>query len=222
MKYFSPKFTSFLQQLSDNNHKNWFDEHRQDYEKFVKEPFERFVSDLIIAIQGFDDDIQIPPKKAIFRINRDIRFSKDKTPYKVHRSAVLSRNNRKEEFPAYYLRIDKDNIHIGGGLFNLSKENLYKVREEIMYNEQEFKKLVEARDFVKIFGSLKGEKNKLLKPPFKEIADQSPILFNKQYYYMTSFSNKIIFQEDIIDQISTKYKEAYPLNQFLKVALEEG
>jgi uncharacterized protein (TIGR02453 family) len=175
MSYFTQDFIDFFQELTLNNTKDWFDENRKRYEKSVKEPFEKFINDLILAIQEFDPSIQIPPKQAIFRINRDIRFSNDKTPYKINRSAVLSRLNRKEEYPAYYLRIDAHSIQIGGGVFNLSKESLYKVREEIIYNEAQYIEATTDPTFNKFFPQMLGAKNKILKAPFKEAAENTPI-----------------------------------------------
>ena len=222
MKYFSKDFIQFLKELRENNNKDWFDKNRNRYEQEVKLPFEKFIGDLILAIQAFDPVIQINPKKAIFRINRDIRFSNDKTPYKVHRSAVLARESRKEEYPAYYLRIDPDTLFIGGGVFNLSKDSLYKVREEIMYNEKAFNALIEDKDFKRNFGEIKGEKNKILKPPFKEVADESPILYHKQFYYMQQFDNQKILSEDLIEFIAEKYRSAVGVNKFLQLPLEEA
>lgn len=221
MVYFTQEFINFFKELTLNNQKEWFDQNRKRYEKHVKEPYQKFISDLILAVQEIDPSIQITPNKAIFRINRDIRFSNDKTPYKVNRSAVLSKFNRKEEYPAYYIRIDTERLHLGGGLFSLSKESLYKVREEIMYNEKEFDRIMNNPLFIKNFTEMKGEKNKILRPPFKEAAEQIPILYNKQFYYMNSFSNTIILEEGLIQFIVEKYKSALSVNNFLQVALEE-
>ena len=221
MKYFSKDFIQFLRELNENNNKEWFDENRKRYEQNVKKPFELFIGDLILAVQEFDPKIQINPKKAIFRINRDVRFSKDKTLYKTQRSAVLNKRSRKEEFPAYYLRIDQEQLHIGGGLFNLSTEGLYKAREEIMYNEEGFTKAIQSRSFKDVFGDLKGEKNKVLRAPFKEVAEETPVLYQKQFYYMTSFSNQKILEEDIVPFIVKQLQAAYPLNKFFQEAFTE-
>ncbi|MFQ3213051.1 MAG: hypothetical protein ACJAT1_000105 [Marivirga sp.] len=221
MAYFTQDFIDFFKELTLNNTKDWFDENRKRYEKIVKEPFERFITDLVLAIQEFDPSIQIPPKKAIFRINRDIRFSNDKTPYKINRSAVLSRHNRKEQYPAYYLRIDANNIQIGGGVFNLSKDGLYKVREEIMYNEAQYLQAATGDKFNQFFPEMLGAKNKILKAPFKAAAEQTPILYNKQFYYMANYSNKVILEDNLIPFIVEKLATAYPVNKFLQFALEE-
>ena len=90
MKYFSSDYLEFFKELAPNNNKDWFDKNRKRYIDSVKEPFKKFVTDLIQEISKVDDEVQIEAKDAIFRINRDIRFSKDKTPYKLNNSAIIS------------------------------------------------------------------------------------------------------------------------------------
>lgn len=103
MKYFTPEYINFFNNLEKNNSKIWFDENRKLYEESVKKPFNSFISELILEILQFDDSIDIHTKNAIFRINRDIRFSKDKTPYNTHKRAALVKGGRKSPYPGYYL-----------------------------------------------------------------------------------------------------------------------
>ena len=104
MKYFTQDYLDFFKELAANNHKEWFDENRKRYEKSVKDPFKKFVEALIAETHKFDPSVNIEAKDAIFRINRDIRFSKDKTPYKLDRSAIISSGGRKDHsIPGFYI-----------------------------------------------------------------------------------------------------------------------
>jgi uncharacterized protein (TIGR02453 family) len=94
MVYFEKDYFEFFKELAANNHKEWFDVNRSRYHSSVKEPFDKFIADLITEVHKIDKKIEIAPKDAIFRINRDIRFSKDKTPYKLNRSAIISPRQR--------------------------------------------------------------------------------------------------------------------------------
>ncbi|MCB0846293.1 MAG: DUF2461 domain-containing protein, partial [Bacteroidetes bacterium] len=96
MPYFTPDYIAFFEELARNNTKEWFDQNRSRYEKSVKKPFYAFVERMIDLISEDDPAVMITPKDAIFRINRDIRFSNDKTPYKTNFSAVVSPGGRKE------------------------------------------------------------------------------------------------------------------------------
>lgn len=221
MAYFNNDFINFFEELAENNHKEWFDENRKRYEKEVKDPFKSFIADLILAVQEFDPEIMIKPKDAIFRINRDIRFSKNKQPYKNNVAAYISRSSKKEQFPGYYVHLDATGIWLGGGLYDLSTENIYKVRQEILYNENEINEVMRNSDFKKEFGGLQGNKNKILKPPYKEYGDQIPLLYNKQFYFMSQYGKDKITSNNLVSFCADKFQKAYPVNKFLRQAVEE-
>jgi hypothetical protein len=199
MAYFSSDFVKFFEELEKNNHKEWFDENRKRYEKEIKNPFKALVSDLILAIQKFDPEIMIKPKDAIFRINRDIRFSKNKQPYKNNVAAYIS---------------------LGGGLYDLSTENIYKVRQEILYNEKDLQEALHSNGFTKEYGELQGQKNKILKPPFKEFGEEIPLLYQKQFYYMKRYPSTKITSDKLVDFCADKFEKALPVNKFLRLAVK--
>jgi uncharacterized protein (TIGR02453 family) len=219
MAYFTKDFINFYKELEQNNHKEWFDENRKRYEKVVKTPFRKFLADLILEVQKFDPEIMIEPKNAVFRINRDIRFSKDKRPYKTNAAAVISRINKKEEFPAYYVNIDLSGLMVGGGMYSLSTDTLNKVRQEILYSDKEFEEIITG-DFKKEFGEIKGEQNKILKPPYKEASEKLPILFNKQFYFMKNLPLETIYKDNLPEILAEKMQAALALNQFLRRAID--
>ncbi len=222
MAYFTKDFVKFFQELGENNRKEWFDANRGSYESEVKQPFRNLVGDLILAIQAFDTNIHIETKKAVFRINRDVRFSNNTQPYKTNVAAVISRFNKKEEYPCYYISINAEKLMIGGGLYALSKENLYKVRQEILYNENEFKAAINGKKFQTEFGGLKGDKNKILKPPFKEVAIDLPILYHKQFFFMKEYPLSLIYKESLVEEVAKALQTALPLQNFLREALIEN
>ena len=97
MAYFTKDFIDFFKELAANNKKEWFDFNRKRYEKSVKQPFAEFVQEMIDRIRADDPKVDISTKDAIFRINRDVRFSKDKTPYKTHMAAIVSARGKKDK-----------------------------------------------------------------------------------------------------------------------------
>lgn len=113
MKYFTDDFAKFFKDLAKNNHKEWFHENKKRYESSVKYPFTLFLKDLITEIQKFGTALDIEPKDCILRINKDIRFSKDKTPYNLHYTAFISKDGKKDKsIPGLFLRFSPEEIGI--------------------------------------------------------------------------------------------------------------
>lgn len=221
MNYFSPDFLDFFKELAANNHKDWFDENRKRYEVNVKKAFEVFITDLIAAIQKQDKKIEITYKEAIFRINRDIRFSKNKEPYKLNRSAIISPNGRKDKaFPGLYLEMGPEHFRIYGGVFQPDKEQLYAIRETIVSNPKEFNKLLKDKKFAAIFGEIRGEKNKVIPKEFKEQGEQIPLVYNKQFYWFTQFEPELIESENLLDKTMEVYLANKKFMDYFAKAME--
>lgn len=158
MAYFNENFKKFFKDLNKNNNKEWFDANRKTYTKEVKEPFADFVDQVISQVQKHEPKVRITSKEAIFRINKDIRFSKDKTPYKTFVSANISEYGRKDKsYPGLYLELSADSIKVYGGAYVLENPTLYKVRTYIAQNLSAFQSAKSQKDFVKKFGTIKGE-----------------------------------------------------------------
>lgn len=218
--YLSKAFHDFFIELAANNHKDWMDANKKRYQNDVKKPFENLVAALQDEVSSFDEPIELKPGNAIFRINRDIRFSKDKTPYKTDRSAIISKYGRKDKmYPGYYLSVSPEKVMIGGGAYFLDKDNLFKVRQEIAYNMDEFEQLINDSKFVKHFGKVLGEKNKVLPKEFKADAEKQPLIYNKGFYFMKELDANFIFDKDLIKKIGDYYQAALPFNQFLRRAI---
>ena len=220
MKHFTQNFIDFFSELEKNNNKEWFDINRKTYELEVKKPFYDFATNMILAISQFDNSVDKDPKKAIFRINRDIRFAKDKTPYNTDVRAAFVNGGRKSSFPGYYISIGSDKIHVGGGLYAIEKDNLESLRNYILDNQMEFYDLINDKEFKSVFGEIQGEKNKKLKPEFKAILNKNPLIANKQFYFMTEISSKdFLLNENLIKELIKMYKAGYSFNKFLSDAI---
>jgi uncharacterized protein (TIGR02453 family) len=220
MSYFSPDYLQFFKELSANNHKEWFDLNRKRYEREVKLPFNAFVSELIEAVHQKDPEIQLAPKDAIFRINRDIRFSKDKTPYKNRMSAIISPFGRKDKsYPGLYVEIGPEHLRVYGGLYMLSTQQIYHVRNAIVHNLDLFKSLYSAKKFRDHYGEIRGEQAKRLPKEFQGAAEKEPLVYNKNWYYFQNFDPKTAERDDLLDLVMESYVAGKPLLDFFKEAI---
>lgn len=223
MAYFTTGYTNFFKGLAANNHKEWFHDHKKQYEQEVKAPFKAFIGDLIAAIQQrYDKELDILPQEAIFRINRDIRFSKDKTPYKLNRSAIISRGGRKnKQYPGFYLQLGVDENWLGGGAYMLDKDNLRAVRQYIIEHPQQVQQLLNAPTLLNLYGGIQGDKNKRLPKEFKAAQENLPIIANKQFYFMKTYEDdeSIILKENLLEWVLEHYEVGIAWNAFLIEAL---
>ena len=221
MTYFDSEYLEFFKTLAANNHKDWFDANRATYVKSVKKPFANFIDNLITETSKIDTEIGITHKEAIFRVNRDVRFSRDKTPYKLRMSAIISKYGRKDKsYPGLYVEIGPEKLGIYGGLFRPSTQELRKIRQLIVDNIDLFNNLVTDKNFTILFGAIKGEKNKRIAKEFTNIAPQQPLLFNKQWYYTASLNSDVITSNTLMQTILAYFSAMQGLNNFFKLALK--
>jgi uncharacterized protein (TIGR02453 family) len=217
MAWFEKEFVAFFLELEVNNYKEWFHENKKRYEQYVREPFNNFVAEMISRIEKDDPSITLEPKDAVFRINRDIRFSKDKRPYKNHVSAVISRGGRKNlEVPGCYIEFKAEGIQYYGGAYHIEKEPLERVRHLISSDPGAFTKIIKDKKFVDTFGEVLGEKNKRLPKEFEKAAEDQPLLFNKSFYFGTKRDLPLLFSDDLPDEIFKLYLAGKPFNNFFK------
>lgn len=221
MAWFTNDFNAFFKDLAKNNNKEWFDANRKRYESIVKKPFEAFVGEAIKRIARHDKAIAIEPKEAIFRINKDIRFSKDKTPYKLETSAIISPAGRKDHsVPGIYFALGPEAVKIYGGCYQPEKDQLEKIRTAIVRDPKGFRKVVEAKPFVSTFGSVQGEANKVLPAEFKEAAKKEPLIANKQFYVGVDRPAKLVADAKLMDVLMDHYLAMCPFNAWLAGALK--
>ncbi|MFT4770578.1 MAG: hypothetical protein ACI9CP_001904 [Cryomorphaceae bacterium] len=221
MIHFSQDFNQFFKELAANNHKDWFDVNRDRYHKTIKEPFEVFVSDLVDELKKDDPRLNINPKSAIFRINRDIRFSKDKSPYKLNRSAAIAPNGKKSIAQGgIYIEIGPGRMMVGGGAFHPDKEELQSIREAIADNPKRFRKAIEDEKFLKFYEEIYGDENKRL--PSKELmeaAKKEPLIFKKNMYYFCESFPEMVTSDNLIQTIVEQYNAANLIRGFISKAV---
>jgi uncharacterized protein (TIGR02453 family) len=147
---------SFLRELEQHNDKEWFEAHKPRY-KALQDEFKRFVADLIEEISGFDKTlVGLEPKKAVFRIYRDVRFSKNKHPYKTNFGASLAENGRKMTKAGYYIHIQPSGqTMVGGGLYMPGPEELKRIRTAIDQDATPLREVLAEKSFQDFFGALR-------------------------------------------------------------------
>jgi uncharacterized protein (TIGR02453 family) len=216
MAHFNSDYLLFFQELAQNNHKEWFDLNRSRYEKNVKVPFRDFTQVAIDTIAKSDPQFKdLLAKDCVFRINRDIRFSKDKIPYKTMCSAVISPNGKKSKaINGIYFEFTPEHVRFYGGIYSIEKEDLYAVRAGIVANLKEFTSLLEDAEFKKVYGQMLGEKNKIIPPEFREAANDQALIYNKQWYFFVEYPAEEILNDDVLKKLIHAYNVAIPIKQF--------
>lgn len=217
MAWFTKDYIAFFLELAHNNNREWFQENKKRYEQSVKEPFEQFISDLIAKIAQDDANIKISPKQAIFRIYKDVRFSKDKTPYKTRMSALISKGGRKDMVsPGVYLELGAEGLKFYSGCYFVEKEMLLRVRTQLAKNSKPLHKIIDSPAFTETFGSVKGEKNKRLVKAFKLPAEKEPLLFNKSFYITAEMDIDMLLADTLIERVFELYLLAKPFNKYMQ------
>ena len=209
-------YIDFFTGLEKNNNKEWFDAHRSEYEAHVRKPFTELVEATIPGLMEIEPRILPEAKKSLFRINRDIRFSNDKTPYNLMMKSGLSPGGKKSELPGFYLGIGADFVHMGGGLYQLSSESLLKVRTLIASDTEAFLEILKLPDFTQKFGELLGERNKRIDPDFQAVVEKTPYILNKQFYAMAKVpTSEFINGSNQAEHLLEYYRAVQPLHSFL-------
>jgi len=215
---------SFLKSLKKNNNKPWFDANKSKYLE-VRNNFEEFVALLLQKMALFDEDLkELEYKNCLFRINRDVRFSKDKTPYKINFSASFNKGGKKSIYAGYYLHLQPGgNSFIGGGLWRPEPEQLKKVRQEIDYCFPEFKKIIEVPAFKKNYGGLEKDQNQMLINIPKGYEKENPaadFLRMKSFVATKNIADVDLTNPKFMNQIVDSYKTLKPLLNFINRSFE--
>lgn len=214
----------FLKGLKQNNVKEWFDANRKAYDA-ARADFTSLVANVIAQFGKKDETIAaLQAKDCLFRINRDVRFSKDKSPYKTNFGASIARGGKKSIYAGYYIHIEPGNeSFVGGGLWMPEAEHLKKVRQEIDYNLNEFEKLVTAPAFKNVYGNLyTGEDSKLSRPP-KGYDDSNPAieyLKFKSFLGLHPLKDAELTDKHLSQTIEQAFAALHPLILFINTAIE--
>ncbi len=210
----------FLAELAENNHKTWLDANRKRYE-VAKQTFETRVVDLLQALQSFDENLQdLEPKKCIFRINRDVRFSKDKSPYKSNFGAYFQKGGKKAVGAGYYLHLQPNGeSFFAGGIYAPQPIELGKIRQEIDYNLPDFQAIVTNPTFTGLFNGLSGEKMKTTPKGYTIDNPALEYLRFKSFTIWHKVADEFMRQDTWIPTASTAFQAIKPLNDFLNRAV---
>jgi len=207
----------FLTALKCNNNRDWFLLNRPIYLN-AKVNFELFVQEIINKIIVFEPIMKgLEAKSCIFRINRDIRFSNDKSPYKSNFGAFIVQGGKKsgDKFAGYYFHIEPGKSMIAGGAYMPPAPWLSAIREKISENPDEFIKITDSKDFIKYFGKIDGEKLKTAPKGYPSNHPQIELLKFKSYLVVNEVSDKIIPGNDFSDHVLNVFKAMKPLNDYL-------
>lgn len=212
----------FLEDLKANNNRDWFLENKKRYEVFKKD-YHQLVGDFLDVMKPLDPSLEmLEIKHCTFRINRDIRFSKDKSPYKSHLGVWLSSGVKGWNRSGYYVHIEKGASFIAGGLYCPEIEDLKKVRKEIAYFYEDLEEILNNKIFKKEFGNFdRNETNVLKKPPRGYEKDHPAIEFLKLKSFETShkFDIEETTKTNFVSEMSKKLLILKPLNDFINRAL---
>jgi uncharacterized protein (TIGR02453 family) len=220
---FPEKALSFFRQLRKNNNRDWFEAHREDYEQSVKAPMEALTTEVMAAVTRFAPEHAGDPKKAIYRIYRDTRFSNDKTPYKTHTGALLRRADLpKNESSSYYFAVSDKCLEIAGGCYMPGPDQLRVIRAHIAENAKRFEKLVRNRALVTAVGELQG--TQLSRPPKGYCVDTPGIDFirAKQWYHYIELDANLALSPNVVEEIVSRFKKLAPMVDFLNEPLLAG
>jgi uncharacterized protein (TIGR02453 family) len=219
-----PSTIHFLKQLNKNNNKPWFDANRKIYEA-AKADFASFIQQVIDQYGKTDPSVShLAAKECMFRINRDVRFSKDKSPYKNNFVASIEKGGKKAVSSAgYYFHLQPGQAFTGGGIWMPQAEDLKKVRQEIDYNLTDFKKIIAAKAFKTVYGNLSQEAEyKLSRVPKGYEADNpaAEYIKLKSFIAMVRIDDSILTSKDLIKKTIGAFNALRPLIEFINTSIE--
>lgn len=214
---------NFIKNLGENNNKPWFEAHRTNFDN-AKANFQTLVGIVIAELGKTDPDIApLLSKNCVFRQYRDVRFSKDKTPYKNHMGASFDKGGKKSGMAGYYLHIEPGNKSMaGGGLWMPEAPVVRKIRQEIDYNWDEFLSIIQAPEFKKIYGDLSFGEYQLTREP-KGYEKENPAI---EYLKLKSFvairplRDEELLAKDLLKKVTATFTALMPLIQFLNRSQE--
>lgn len=219
----SPSTIKFLKDLKKNNNKPWFDAHRKEYEN-VKTDFAAFIQSVIDKHGKKDNTIShLKAKDCMFRINRDVRFSKDKSPYKTNMGAYINQGGKKSLFGGYYFHCEPGKSFVGGGIWMPMPPELSKLRQEIDYNFAEFKKIISSKKFRSVYNDVSRDAEYVLTRVPKGYEADNPAaeyLKLKSVVAMTPVTDAELTSKDLIKKVTGAFEALQPLLEFLNNSLD--
>jgi uncharacterized protein (TIGR02453 family) len=212
---------SFLIGLQENNTREWMEANKSKYLN-CKQQFEDTISSLIDNIAAFDSHIiGTEPKKCIFRLHRDIRFSKDKRPYKENMGGFISKDGRKGMDGGYYIHIQPGKSMLAGGTYMPPPDILKKIRQEIDYNPDGLIKFMKSSDFKKYFGTFEGDRLKKAPMGYSPDHPNIELLKLKSYIVVHRIEDAELLNPGFLENATRVFKAMLPLNNYIRTALHE-
>jgi uncharacterized protein (TIGR02453 family) len=213
----------FLKDLAKNNNKPWFEDHRSVFES-AKKDFENFIENILKSYAPKDEDLAtLQVKECLFRINRDVRFAKDKSPYKNNMGASINRGGKKSIFAGYYIHCQPGKSFVGGGLWMPMPPETKKIRQEIDYCLDEFKGIVTSKKFKSIYGELdKSEAFALVNIPKGYEKDNlaAEYLKLKSWIATRPLTDEELISKDLSKKVMHAFDTLQPLVKFINRAIE--
>jgi uncharacterized protein (TIGR02453 family) len=208
----------FLKKLKRNNNREWFSGNKHLYED-ARYDFEVFLAQLIERISEFDESVSgVLPKDCMFRIYKDIRFSKDKTPYKTNFGASINRGGRKINTAGYYFHIEPGECMLAGGRYMPSPEDLLKIRNHIAANYREYNRIISHKDYKKYFGGVWGDKLKTAPKGFPKDHPAIEHLKLKSFIAYHNFPDEKLLAKNLLGYSEKVFKAMKPFLDFLRRA----
>lgn len=208
--------------LKANNNRDWFLSQKKRYEEYKKD-YHQLIAELLEVMKPHDPALELlEVKNCTFRINRDIRFSKDKSPYKTHMGIWMPSGSRQGESSGYYLHIENEKSFLGGGLYCPQPDQLQKIRKEINFFYDDLEALIHQKSFHDVYGTLNRDENTTLKNPPKGYDKEHPaieFLKLKSFTATQQFDTPMVTQKDFVNQVGQKLLALKPLNDFINRAL---
>jgi uncharacterized protein (TIGR02453 family) len=213
------RLSTYLAGLAANNDKAWFDANRAEYQ-LLRDDFHAFVGEVIADIAAWDESLRwVDPKDCVYRIYRDVRFSRDKTPYKTTFSAVISEHGRRGHGPSYYFQVDgKGGMMAGGGVWMPSPERLALIREQVAEHPESLTRVLEEPAFAATFGGLWDE-FKLKRPPAGYSADHPLIETLKLKCFIVERERSVGSAAEIRDWLRETFRTMHPFLVWLRGAI---
>lgn len=204
----------FLKQIEKNNDRVWFSEHKSEYDSIIKEN-KIFFNQIYSQLEEYDSLGKIH----IFRIYKDVRFSKDKTPYKTNFGAGISRKKPMLR-GGYYIHLEPNNSFVGGGFWSPNSEDLLRIRKEFETSDTEVRKIMSDKIFVEYFGELQGEEGAKIAPKgFDKNHPAINLIKKKQFIVMRRFSDQEVFSDNFQKEVITTFLAMRPFFDYMSEVL---
>jgi uncharacterized protein (TIGR02453 family) len=213
------KTLHFLSQLAENNNRDWFQENRKLYDA-SKADMEQLVGYIIEQVGKFQDLGNLQVKECLLRINRDIRFSKNKAPYKNNLSAGIGPGGKTSGKIDYYLQIQPGNLSfLGGGMWETTPEQLARFRQEIDYNADELRAIIDDKEFRTFFPEIHGETLKTTPKGYPKDHPEIELLKRKQFFFVHRYTDKEVSSKDFGKLVLQAIKLLKPFTDYMNYVL---